>query len=194
MKGKNEVELIAQLESILKPELFQELGTGDSFILEEPQAEREDTKIDLIGISPPFLAVHMNKLSHLSALRTVRDKWNQICDYLLIGQSNGSDYAILVELKATLGEKNEAKGKEQLLRSLPILKYLLSVCTSEYGSSGKSDLTIRCVLIAEKLSEHLNKQGLRVGSGRKLKQESYKSIKVATFAEPTVHFTALARG
>ena len=194
MKGKSEVELISQLEAILKPNLLQGLETGDSFILEERQRNQEDTRVELIGISPPFLAVRMNKLNHLSALKPERERWNQICDYLLIGQSNGRDYAILVELKATLGEMNEAKGKEQLARSLPILKYLLSVCTAEYGSSEEFNPTIRCVLIAEKLHEHLNKQGLRAGSGRRLKQEPYKSIQVATFVEPTVHFAALAQG
>ena len=186
--------MISQLETVLKPELLQGLETGDSFILEERQRNQEDTRVELIGISPPFLAVRMNKLNHLSALKPERERWNQICDYLLIGQSNGSDYAILVELKTTLGEKTKAKGKEQLLRSLPILEYLLSVCAAEYGSSEKSNLTIRYVLIAEKLHEHLNKQGLRAGSGRRLKQEPYKSIQVATFVEPTVHFTALAQG
>ena len=186
--------MISQLESILKPEFLQGLGAGDSVILEEPQEEQEDTRIDLIGISPPFLAIRMREIDHLPALNRVKDRWLQICDYLLIGQSNGSDYAILVELKATLGERNEAKGKEQLVRSLPILKYLLSVCAAEYGSSEKFNPTIRCVLIAEKLHEHLNKQGLRAGSGRRLKQEPYKSIQVATFVEPTVHFAALAQG
>ena len=39
--------------------------------------------------SSPFLAVRMNKLNHLSALKPEKDKWNQICDYLLIGQANG---------------------------------------------------------------------------------------------------------
>ena len=174
--------------------MLQGLGTGNSLILEERQRNQDDTKVKLIGVSSPFLAVRMNKFKHLSALKLEGKKWNQICDYLLIGQSNGSDYAILVELKATLGKKNEAKGKEQLVRSLPILKYLLSVCATEYGSSEKFNPTIRCVLIAEKLHEHLNKQGLRAGGGRRLKQEPYKSIQVATFVEPTVHFTALAQG
>ncbi len=188
--------MIAQLETVLKPELLQGLGTGDSFILEERQRNQENTRIELIGVSSPFLAVRMNKLNHLSALKPERERWNQICDYLLIGQSNGSDYAILVELKTTLGERTKAKGKEQLLRSLPILEYLLSVCAAEYGSSEKSNLTIRYVLIAEKEHSRIYKRGSqRGGQGQpRQRQESYKSIKVATFVEPTVHFAALAQG
>ena len=186
------MELISQLEAILKPELLQELGTDDLFILEERQKNQEDTKIELIGVSSPFLAVRMNKLSHLSALKPEKDKWNQICDYLLIGQSKGGYYAIFVELKTTLGERTATKGKEQLLRSLPILEYLLSVCAAEYGSSEKSNLTIRYALIAEK--EHSNLYKRSSQRGRRGQQERYKSIQVTTFVEPTVHFTALARG
>lgn len=188
------MELISQLEAILKPELLQELGTDDLFILEERQKNQEDTKIELIGVSPPFLAVRMNKLNHLSALKPEKDKWNQICDYLLIGQSDGSNCAIFVELKATLGKKSKAKGKEQLLRSLPILEYLLSVCAAEYGGSGKANLTIRYVLIAEKEHSNLYKRSSQGGGRGQLRQERHKSIPVTIFVEPTVHFRALARG
>ena len=183
------MELIAQLETVLKPELLQGLETGDSFILEERQRNQEDTRVELIGVSPPFLAVRMNKLNHLSALKPAKERWSQICDYLLIGQSNGRDYAVFVELKTTLGERTEAKGKEQLLRSLPILDYLLSVCAAEYGNSEKSNLTIRYALIAKK--EHSRIYKRRSQRGR---QETYKSIRVTTFVEPTVHFRALASG
>ena len=55
--------------------------------------------------------------SHLPALQD-RGDLKKICDYLLIGQLDGSDYAIFVELKKTLRE--EEKPKEQLRRSLPI--------------------------------------------------------------------------
>ena len=187
------MELIAQLETILKPELLQELKTDDPFILEERQKNQEDTRVELIGASPPFLAVRMNKLNHLSGLKPVKERWNQICDYLLIGQSNGSDYAILVELKTTLGERTEAKGKEQLLRSLPILDYLLSVCAAEYGSSEKSNLTIRYALIAKKEHSKIYKRQSQRGRRGQLRKEMYKSIQVVTFVEPTVHFTALAQ-
>ena len=179
--------MIAQLEAILKPELLQGLETDDSFILEERQRNQEDTRVELIGVSPPFLAVRMNRLNHLSALKPVKERWNQICDYLLIGQSNGRSYAVFVELKTTLGEKTETKGKEQLLRSLPILEYLLSVCAAEYGSSERSNLTVRYALIARKEHSRIYKRQPQRG-----RQETYKSIRVTTFVEPTVHFRALA--
>ena len=190
--------MIAQLKAILKPELLQGTGTDDSVILEEPQKDQEDMKVKLIGVSSPFLAVRMNKLSHLSALKesteTRKYQWNFICDYLLIGQSNGRDYAVFVELKKTLKRKTEAKGKEQLLRSLPILAYLLSACAVEHDNSEKSNLTIRYALIAEKENSRISKRRFQRGRRRQLRQETYKSIQVTTFVEPTVHFTALAQG
>ena len=186
------MELIAQLETILKPEFLQGLNTTKPFILEERQKNQKDTRIELIGISQPFLAVRMDKLKHLSALKPVKEKWNQICDYLLIGRAGDSNCAILVELKATLGEKNKAKGKEQLVRSLPILEYLLSVCAGEYGRSEKPNLTIRCVLVAEREHSKLSKRGSRSDKPGHAGQEIHKSIQVTMFVAPTVHFEALA--
>lgn len=183
------MELIAQLKTVLKPDFLQEPEKDDPLILEEPQKDQEDTRVELIGVSTPFLAIRMRKLSHLSALR--EGDWRQICDYLLIGQSNGSDCAIFVELKKTLRE--EEKPKEQLRRSLPILEYLLSVCAVERGNSGKFNLTPRYILIAEKLSERLSKQPSRGGQGGRWEQKVYKSIEVTTFVGTTVDFAALAK-
>ena len=186
------MELISQLKAILKPELLLGLNTSDSFFLEEIQEKKEDTRVELFGISPPFLAVRVDKIQHLAALRPVKDKWLQTCDYLLIGQSGDSNYAILIELKDVLGDKNRYKGKEQLVRSLPILEYLLSVCASEYGSSEKSNLTIRCVLIAEKEHSKLVKRGSQGSKPGQWGQETHKSIQITIFAAPALHFAALA--
>ena len=186
------MELIAQLETILKPEFFQRSNTDDSFILEERRKNEKDTRVKLVGISPPFLVVRMDKLQHLSALKSVKDRWLQICDYLLIGRSGDSNCAILIELKETLGELNKAKGKEQLVRSLPILEYLLSVCAGEYGRSEKSNLTIRCVLVAEREHSKLSKRGSRSDKPGHAGQEIHKSIQVSMFVAPAVHFEALA--
>ncbi len=59
------------------------------------------------------------KLNHLSALKS---PCNQICDYLLIFELEGKDHAIFIELKKTL--RGDNRPKDQLLRSLPLLKYL----------------------------------------------------------------------
>ena len=184
------MELIAQLRTILKPDFLQGQETDDLLILEEPQDTQEDTRIELIGVSEPFLAIRMRKLSHLSALQ--QGDWRQICDYLLIGQSNGSDCAIFVELKKTLRE--EEKPKEQLRRSLPILEYLLSICAVEYSNGKKFKPALRYILIAEKLNERLSKQPSRRSNGGKWGQQAYKSIEVTTFVGMTVDLATLASG
>ena len=180
MRGKSEVELIAQLETILKQHCIERLEeTDDAVILKERDAQAK-MKVEVTGISKPFLAIRLNKLSHLSALKD--GGWKQICDYLLIGRSDGKAYAVFVELKKTL--RGEEKPREQLLRSLPILKYLFSVCEIEAErdfSDWKADLTLRYVLIADQLSAMLAKQGVLIPE--EVEQETYKSINVTTFAE-----------
>ena len=142
--------------------------------------QRQRWRSRLQEISAPFLAIRLNKLSHLSALK--EGDWNQICDYLLIGQWDGSHYVIFVELKNKLREEEEAK--EQLRRSLPIWKYLLSVCEveaeREFGDR-QSNPTLRYVLIAERLSGMLDRQGVLVSPEGE--QEIYRSIRITTFAE-----------
>ncbi len=174
------MDLISLLETILKQRCIERLEkTDDTVILKERDAQAK-MKVEVTGISKPFLAIRLNKLSHLSALKD--GGWKQICDYLLIGQSNGRAYAIFVELKKTL--RGEEKPRDQLLRSLPILKYLLSVCEIEAErdfSDWKSNLTLRYVLIADQLSEMLTKQGVLIS--KEGEQETYKSINVTTFAE-----------
>lgn len=177
------------MKAILKPELIQEAESDDPFILEESPKNQEGTRVELHGVSAPFLAVRVKKLNHLSALQ--QGAWRQICDYLLIGQSDGNDYAVFVELKKTLRE--EEKPREQLRRSLPLLEYLLSVCAVEY-SSGKSNLTIRYVHIAERLNTRFAKQGGEIDRTGKFAQEKYKSIQVTTFVNTFLHFADLARG
>ena len=172
--------LISQLETILRQRCIERLEeTDDTVILKERDAKAK-MKVEVAGISKPFLAIRLNKLSHLSALK--EGDWNQICDYLLIGQSHGRAYAIFVELKKTL--RGEEKPKEQLRRSLPVLKYLLSVCEveaeREFGD-WKSNLTLRYVLIAEQLSGMLDRQGVLVSPEGE--QEMYRSIRITTFAE-----------
>ena len=93
----------------------------------------------------------------------------KICDYLLIYQSDAGYYAVLIELKQSLTE--ETKGKEQLMRSLPILDYLLSVCKIECGISQQTP-SIKYVLIANKISDKFPKQPIKV----KETDEKYEKI------------------
>lgn len=83
-------------------------------------------------------------LNHLSSLK---GKCKKRCDYLIVVQSDGTDYVVFVEMKKTLNEGNKANGMEQLRRSLPLWDYLLSVCKIECEIA--PDVSVKYVLIAE---------------------------------------------
>ena len=138
-------------------------------------------EVELTGVSAPFLAIRISPRMHMRGLRD-RPDVKKSCDYLLIGQWDGSHYVIFVELKNKLREEEEAK--EQLRRSLPIWKYLLSVCEveaeREFGDR-QSNPTLRYVLIAERLSGMLDRQGVLVSPEGE--QEICRSIRITTFAE-----------
>ena len=188
--------LISQLGTILREKFIEERSAPrGSVTLQDSQS---DMAVKLIRVPMPFLAIPMSHEpirdkrtnldpSHLPALQD-RGNLKKICDYLLIGQSDGNDYAIFVELKKTLRE--EEKPKEQLRRSLPILDYLLSVCAVECGS-GEHKLTMRYILIAEQSINTLNKQRVQGEEAEKVQEETYKSTQITTFVGTSMHFATL---
>ena len=188
--------LLSQLGNILREKFIEQRNAPrGSVTLQDSQSDME---VKLIRVPMPFLAIPMSSEpirgkrtnldpSHLPALQD-RGDLKKICDYLLIGQLDGSDYAIFVELKKTLRE--EEKPKEQLRRSLPILDYLLSVCAVEHGS-GEHNLTIRYILIAEQSVDTLNKQRVQGEEAKKVNEETYKATQITTFVGTSVHFATL---
>ena len=179
MRGKSEVELIDRLETVLGSNFLQHPKAPSGVVtLRDHQSRME---VELTGVSAPFLAIRISPRMHMRGLQD-RPDVKKSCDYLLIGQLDDIDYVIFVELKNKLREEEEAK--EQLRRSLPIWKYLLSVCEVEAErefSDGQSNLTLRYVLIAERLSGMLDRQGVLVSPAGE--QEIYRSIPITTFAE-----------
>ncbi len=188
--------LISQLSTILREKFIKrKRAPRGSVTLQDSQS---DVKVKLIRVPMPFLAIPMShepirgkrtKLdpSHMPALQD-RGDLKKICDYLLIGQSDDSNYAIFVELKKTLRE--EERPKEQLRRSLPILDYLLSVCAVEYGS-GEHNLTMRYILIAEQSINTLNKQRVQGEEAKKVDEATYKSTQITTFVGTSMNFATL---
>lgn len=125
--------------------------------------------VKITGILSPVLAIRMN--GHLPDLKK-GGTWGKICDYLLIYQSDVRYHAVLIELKRSLTE--ETKGKEQLMRSLPILDYLLSVCKIECDI-GQQTPSIRYVLIANKISDKFDKQPIKAKPSEET-DEKYEKI------------------
>lgn len=180
------VSLSDCLQKILKGNVLENVASGNNGVkLKEPGAKMS---VQITDIPPLITAIRLRKVSHLSCLKD--GKLKQICDYLLITQINGNDYALFVELKKTLTEEN--KPKEQLRRSLPLLDYLLSVCRVECGNAPK--VLIKYAIIAEKFSERLDKQKTRVTPSKPVSKEKYKAINVLKFITPKIGITELAGG
>ena len=142
-------------------------------------------KVNITAYPASILSVAIgngpNKVNHHPCLTQVKDcDWRKVCDYLLIFELDAKLFAVLIELKKSLNEQD--KGKEQLVRSSPILDYLLAVCRIEL--QGHINPVIKHVLIAEKSSEKLDKQPIRPRP-QDVKETKYKTerIKIVTGTE-----------
>ena len=135
------------------------VSDGPRIIELEEKEKKSEMKIAIREVPASFLAIQMT--GHLSQLKKGKkgQDWNKICDYLLIYQEEDKYQAIFIELKKSLSKKE--LGKEQLRRSLPVLDYLRSVCKIESGVEEKI-LPVKYVLIAEKSSDRLDKQPVKV--------------------------------
>ena len=139
-------------------------------------------RVTVTDLAPTTTVIALSKTSHLSVLRkTAGAHWNKICDYLLVDEKDGECHATLVELKSTLQRKSEAL--EQLRRSLPMVRYLLSVCSIEADTHW--DPTVAYALIAERQTNRIDKQPTRPRAGR-LDRERHGQIDVDIFVGAVV--------
>ena len=123
----------------------------------ELKDKQSKMKIAIMGVSASFLAIQTK--GQWSQFLKEKGDWNRCCDYLLIYQEGDKYHAMFIELKRSLAEKEF--GKKQLRRSLPILDYLRSVCKIESGVE-EEILSVKYILIAEKSSDRLDKQPVKV--------------------------------
>lgn len=134
--------------------------------------------------------ISLNKTSQHPILRApprpTRRSWQRICDYLLIDEGLDDCRVTMVELKSTLDMSIE--GLEQLRRSLPIAKYLLSVCEVELQRSWPGQFSY--ALIAEKRARHIDKQPVRPRID--IETQDYEGIRVSVGVGTRFSFTTLA--
>ena len=148
--------------------------------------EKNVMEVELTDVPPNITALNIRRIGILAGVRD--GNWKQICDYLLVYECDGKDVGIFVELKKTLNQQN--KGKEQLRRSLPLLKYLHSMCQVHYGvKNQKPRLVTRYFLIGSQLNHRLDKQPVR--PGQPLSSENYKNITVNKFVGRSFRFGRL---
>ena len=169
-----------------------ELSTDGNIILveEDPNARM---KVEVTKPSTDVLMVDVRKLGPPTGIKQVSG-YHVRCDYMLIFELNGSNHAILIELKKTLGY-NICEAKEQLRRSLPLLDYLRSFCEVHYQSRySKSGLSIRYFIIGEQYTPRLDKQSVNSNPAKRLTREYYRGITIHTYVGPRLHFSMLVNG
>ena len=177
--------LNSQMEGALNDRVIRaSADIGISVTLREKSA---NMRVKVVGLLDPVTTIRMGgkgKLNHLPNLQDGPRK--KICDYLLIAHIDGADHAIFVELKKSLGSKGTPE--EQLLRSRPLLEYLLAVCDDDLGSK-VSRPRISYVLVYEEIK--LNKASLKPDPKGKIDEIPYKSISIKRFQADELELTDL---
>lgn len=175
VREMHDVTLNALLESILKNGVLQASAeSGRSVTLFEKSANMQ---VKIMDLPDTFTTIRMGgraKLNHHPSLE--KGAWNKICDYLLIARIHGEDYAVLVELKKSLSSRGSPE--EQLLRSGPILEYLLAVCDIEENRTVSRPKTSH-VIVFERV--RLDKFSLRPNVTGQIDSISHKSIEIDRF-------------
>ena len=82
--------------------------------------ERDIMRVNLVDVPRNVIAINLSKFKHFSGVKN--GPWTQTCDYLIIDPKSEKNLAIFIELKRTI--RPGTRGKDQLLRSLPVFKYL----------------------------------------------------------------------
>lgn len=140
---------------------------------ESRERGRSSMRVQVSGVPSTATVVSLQRASQHPILQDARGRsWNKICDYMLVDEGAADCAITMVELKTTL--QNRSEGLEQLRRSLPMAKYLLTVCEVERRRSWPCRFSY--ALIAEKRTNRLDKGRLRPSP--ELTATDYQGIKV----------------
>lgn len=168
--------LIDCLSRILKSNVCKEGKFSDGHLSFKLKDRRANMEIRIIEAGDPILVMgigeHGDSPTHLPCLKS---EYNKICDYLIVIQINVKYYAIFVEMKKTMSPE---KGSQQLMRSLPILEYIFSVCKIECET--RSKISVKYALVAEKSADRFDKQPIRPISSKGTNRR-YKNITIKEF-------------
>ena len=154
-------------------------------VLKEPEA---NMCVEVTSLPIASAVVEIGRLQHLSGVEN--GPWKKICDYLLVIPTENQWDAVLIEMKKSLAD--EERAKEQLRRSIPVLKYLESLCAIQAERDWK--VVPRYVVVVEKKSARLDKDHIRVAADSWRWREKYKKISIAFFVGPSLSAEALLAG
>ena len=107
--------LAAGLRNILKPDVVVRTTERGGVELRE-QKHDVNVQVRVLGLPAGFIAIRAERIGQVSKVGD--GPWRQICDYLLLVESDNRTDAIFVELKKT--QTQAERPREQLRRSLPL--------------------------------------------------------------------------
>ena len=148
--------------------------------------EGAHTNVSITDLPSLCVVVNLDKIGHLGALKE-RRRLTSICDYLLIIANDAHVDVTFVEMKETLREIE--KPMEQLVRTIPILKYLLSVCEIEFETIFK--VVQRFVVLASKREERIDKHRTKIKPKHLRNKRRHKGFDICIFIGGTVSFKSL---
>ena len=179
--------LKSSLETALRDSVFRKVTEiGSKVTLHEKTAKM---KVDVVGLTPAFATIKADGKGNLNHLAALRDgPRRKICDYLLVARVESEDHVVFVELKKS--PRSSGKPEEQLLRSIPLLDYLLSVCSVEESIKNYRP-NLSYVIIYEKFELH--KPLLRPDPSGMIRETKYKSINIKVFRGTEVNLADMIR-
>ena len=140
-------ELKGCLQTILREEAVAP-GPNDEGLVTSSEESGTSMHVQISHVPSTTTVVSLQQESQYSVLRKAPGKsWRRKCDFILVDEDAGDCKVVMVELKSTLGESQY--GLEQLRRSLPMAKYILTACEVELQRSWPCRFSY--ALIAEKL-------------------------------------------
>lgn len=149
--------------------------------------ERNVMKVTVAGLPDAAVVIDLDRMGSLSGVKD--GPWKQACDYLIVFHDGTQDGALFVELKKTLSDR-PTDGGEQLRRSLPILRYLESMCAIHFDAmANMRPALVRYALIGKRGSQRLDKQRVRARGAPRV--EPYKGIQVVSVIGERVAFASL---
>lgn len=159
------LEFAAQLREILDPDPKLDIVSGPVSGVLQLRDPQSGMTFDVTGLSDEAVAIRVETIQHLKALAS-KDGLRLVCDYLLVEHAPGNTgpLAVLLELKTTVGY--DEKPREQLRRSIPILRYLQSACEVHFRK--KVAFQERYILVGSAFHPTFDKQPVTFTEGQPL--------------------------
>ena len=155
--------------------------------LSENRGDDPQMKVEVRQVPSTTTAIGLPESTAHAILRRSKGRfWLRSCDYLLIDEGERECHVAMVELKSQLHQ--DGRGLEQLRRTLPLAKYILSICEVELKCSWHHRFNY--VLIAEK-GGRLDKQPARSHPHPQVKTRNHENIEVGVGVGTQFNFSSL---